>query len=46
MVSDVGDLIDGPSEGGLIRSGAQIVLNPTSGSGEQDRDVATGDEPK
>ena len=36
----------GPSEGGLIRSGAQIALNPASGSGEQDRDVATGDEPK
>ena len=35
----------GPSEGGLINSGAQIVLKPASSAGEKDRDVATGDEP-
>ena len=36
----------GPGEGGLIKSGAQLALAPASGAGgEQDRDVATGDEP-
>ena len=37
----------GPSEAGLIKSGAQLALAPAQGpGGEQDRDVATGDEPK
>ena len=36
----------GPSEAGLIKSGAQLALAPAQGpGGEQDRDVATGDEP-
>ena len=36
----------GPGEGGLIKSGAQLALAPASSAGgEQDRDVATGDEP-
>ena len=37
----------GPSEGRLIRSGVQLTLAPAQGpGGEQDRDVATGDEPR
>ena len=37
----------GPSEGRLIRSGVQLTLAPAQDpGGEQDGDVATGDEPR
>ena len=38
--------LQGPSEAGLIKSGAQLALASAHGpGGKQDRDVATGDEP-